>query len=36
MQGTYSKPTGGILTVRSELGEPIHKVVELRVCRHGL
>jgi fatty acid synthase subunit alpha, fungi type len=24
--GTYSKPTGGILTVRSELGEPIHKV----------
>ena len=25
-EGTYSKPTGGILTVRSELGEPIHKV----------
>ncbi|PPQ98107.1 hypothetical protein CVT26_003277 [Gymnopilus dilepis] len=25
-QGTYTKPTGGILTVRSELGEPIHKV----------
>ncbi|KAH7884386.1 hypothetical protein F5I97DRAFT_1968464 [Phlebopus sp. FC_14] len=23
---TYVKPTGGILTVRSELGEPIHKV----------
>ena len=26
-EGTYSKSTGGILTVRSELGEPIHKVV---------
>ncbi|KAG8968299.1 3-oxoacyl-[acyl-carrier-protein] synthase [Tulasnella sp. 419] len=25
-EGTYSKETGGILTVRSELGEPIHKV----------
>ena len=25
-EGTYTKPTGGILTVRSELGEPIHKV----------
>ncbi|KAF9532470.1 fatty acid synthase [Crepidotus variabilis] len=25
-EGTYIKPTGGILTVRSELGEPIHKV----------
>jgi fatty acid synthase subunit alpha len=25
-EGTYSKPTGGILTVRSELGEPIHKI----------
>lgn len=25
-EGTYKKPTGGILTVRSELGEPIHKV----------
>ena len=24
--GTYDKPTGGILTVRSELGEPIHKI----------
>ncbi|KAI9223673.1 hypothetical protein BC828DRAFT_410490 [Blastocladiella britannica] len=23
---TYVKPTGGIITVRSELGEPIHKV----------
>jgi fatty acid synthase subunit beta len=23
---TYDKPTGGILTVNSELGEPIHKV----------
>ncbi|KAL0953237.1 hypothetical protein HGRIS_004490 [Hohenbuehelia grisea] len=25
-EGTYTRPTGGILTVRSELGEPIHKV----------
>lgn len=25
-EGTYSKETGGILTVRSELGEPIHKI----------
>jgi fatty acid synthase subunit alpha len=25
-EGTYSKPTGGVLTVRSELGESIHKV----------
>jgi enoyl reductase-like protein len=25
-EGTYTKPTGGILTVQSELGEPIHKV----------
>ena len=25
-EGTYTKPTGGILTVWSELGEPIHKV----------
>ncbi len=25
-EGSYSKPTGGILTVHSELGEPIHKV----------
>ncbi len=25
-EGCYDKPTGGILTVRSELGEPIHKV----------
>ena len=25
-EGTYTKPTGGILTVRSELGEPIHKI----------
>jgi len=25
-EGTYSKLTGGILTVRSELGEPIHKI----------
>jgi fatty acid synthase subunit alpha len=23
---TYVKPTGGVLTVRSELGEPIHKI----------
>ena len=25
-EGTYTKPTGSILTIRSELGEPIHKV----------
>lgn len=25
-EGTYAKPTRGILTVRSELGEPIRKV----------
>ncbi|KAI0264369.1 fatty acid synthase [Gloeopeniophorella convolvens] len=25
-EGTYAKDTGGIITVRSELGEPIHKV----------
>jgi fatty acid synthase subunit alpha len=25
-EGTYSKPTGGILTVCSKLGEPIHKI----------
>ncbi|KAI0077780.1 fatty acid synthase [Panus rudis PR-1116 ss-1] len=25
-EGTYNKETGGILTVRSELGEPIHKI----------
>jgi len=25
-EGTYSKETGGILTVNSELGEPIHKI----------
>ncbi len=25
-EGTYDKPTGGILSVRSELGEPIHKI----------
>ncbi|KAJ3916064.1 fatty acid synthase [Lentinula edodes] len=25
-EGTYTKPSGGVLTVRSELGEPIHKV----------
>ncbi|KAG8716660.1 3-oxoacyl-[acyl-carrier-protein] synthase [Ceratobasidium sp. 394] len=25
-EGTYAKETGGILTVQSELGEPIHKV----------
>ncbi|KAI5122922.1 hypothetical protein M0805_007600 [Coniferiporia weirii] len=25
-EGTYARETGGILTVRSELGEPIHKV----------
>ncbi|KAF9648674.1 fatty acid synthase [Thelephora ganbajun] len=25
-EGTYDKETGGVLTVRSELGEPIHKI----------
>ena len=25
-EGTYSRATGGIITVRSELGEPIHKI----------
>lgn len=25
-EGTYQRETGGILTVRSELGEPIHKI----------
>ncbi|KAL3429416.1 acyl transferase domain-containing protein [Aspergillus tetrazonus] len=25
-EGTYKKPTGGIITVRSEMGEPIHKI----------
>jgi len=30
-EGTYSKPTSGILTVRPELGEPIHKVTTCRV-----
>ena len=25
-EGTYTKETGGILTVKSELGEVIHKV----------
>jgi fatty acid synthase subunit beta len=24
-EGTYAKPTGGIVTIQSELGEPIHK-----------
>lgn len=25
-EGTYNKPTGGVLTVLSEMGEPIHKI----------
>jgi len=25
-EDSYSKPTGGIVTVKSELGEPIHKI----------
>jgi enoyl reductase-like protein len=25
-EGNYAKDTGGIITMRSELGEPIHKV----------
>lgn len=30
-EGTYAKDTGGILTVRSELGEPIHKIANRAV-----
>ncbi|KAK2463415.1 hypothetical protein APHAL10511_004501 [Amanita phalloides] len=30
-EGTYDRPTGGILTVKSELGEPIHKVANRAV-----
>lgn len=30
-EGTYERPTGGILTVKSELGEPIHKVANRAV-----
>ncbi|KAL4902745.1 hypothetical protein BDW74DRAFT_169333 [Aspergillus multicolor] len=30
-EGTYQQPTGGILTVRSEMGEPIHKVATMGV-----
>lgn len=30
-EGTYAKETGGILTVRSELGEPIHKIANRAV-----
>jgi fatty acid synthase subunit alpha len=30
-EGTYDRPTGGVLTVRSELGEPIHKVANRAV-----
>jgi enoyl reductase-like protein len=30
-EGTYDRPTGGILTVRSELGEPIHKIANRAV-----
>jgi len=29
--GTYGKPAGGMLTVRSELGEPVHKIARCRV-----
>ncbi|KAH8693926.1 putative fatty acid synthase beta subunit [Talaromyces proteolyticus] len=25
-EGTYKRPTGGIVTVKSEMGEPIHKI----------
>ncbi|KAF8314565.1 uncharacterized protein EI90DRAFT_430943 [Cantharellus anzutake] len=30
-EGTYQKETGGILTVQSELGEPIHKIATCAV-----
>ncbi len=30
-EGSYTKPTGGVLTVRSELGEPIHKIANRAV-----
>ncbi|GJE90516.1 fatty acid synthase [Phanerochaete sordida] len=30
-EGTYSKETGGILTIHSELGEPIHKIATCAV-----
>ncbi|KAH9950013.1 fatty acid synthase [Amylocystis lapponica] len=30
-EGTYTKETGGVLTVRSELGEPIHKIANRAV-----
>ena len=30
-EGTYVKPTGGMFTVRSELGEPIHNVASRAV-----
>ena len=29
---TYQRPTGGVLTVRSEMGEPIHKLATRGVC----
>ncbi|EPS94075.1 hypothetical protein FOMPIDRAFT_93382 [Fomitopsis schrenkii] len=32
-EGTYAKETGGILTVKSELGEPIHKEFDETVFR---
>ena len=30
-EGTYVKPTGGMFTVRSELGEPVHNVASRAV-----
>ena len=39
-QGTYTKPTGGILTVCSELGEGDNKAFQqpeaLQVCQNGV
>ena len=29
---TYKKPAGGIITVRSEMGEPIHKIATRVLC----
>ncbi|GME85340.1 unnamed protein product [[Candida] boidinii] len=33
---TYKKPTGGILTVKSEMGEPIHKIATRAVKRRRI
>src|ERR1700712_397701 len=31
-EGTYSQPTGGVITVLSEMGQPIHKLATRGVC----